>query len=680
MSDKRKRTIHEGSNNGVGEIRRIDNSSTLSSPPVDENSMEPPIIGEPQIVVPTIGKKELQKANSILRKYKAGKQKLESRIIENEQWWKLRHWEYIDHEDQEARENPIKPRSAWLFNTIMSKHADGIEAYPEPNILPREESDKQEAQALTSIIPVILQQNEFEETYNDELWQKLKGGTGVYGVFWDPSKLNGLGDICIKKVDILNLFWEPGVTNIQKSRNFFNVELVDNEVLREMYPQLEGKINGRNHSISQYVYDDNVDTTDKSLVVDWYYKRKRGNKTVLHYCKYVGSTVLYASENDTEHPSIDAIHPVTGLPVKIDTGKPSIAERGWYDHGLYPFVFDPLFPVEGSPCGFGYIDVCKSPQTQIDMLNQAITMNAMMSSIPRYFSRSDGGINEEEFADWTKPIVHVNASSFDENSLRQITTNPISPINVQILNNKIEELKHTSGNQDVANGGAPSGITAASAIAALQETAGKSSRDSTKASYRAYRKIIAMVIELIRQFYDAPRKFRITGNAGEESFTTFDNQKMQLQHQGTEYGVDMGYRLPVYDIEVSAQKQTAYTKLAQNELALQFYGNGFFNPQLTDQALACLDMMDFARKENVVQRIQQNGTMYQQLQMYQQLALMYAQKFDPERAPILMQQIGGGQPIIGGAVNSSIHTGEAAEHSRVQNARQGAQESTQPEE
>ena len=75
---------------------------------------------------------------------------------------------------------------------------------------------------------------------------------------------------------------------------------------------------------------------------------------------------------------------------------------------------------------------------------------------------------------------------------------------------KIDELKETTGNRDISTGGTTSGVTAASAIAAMQEAGSKLSRDNSKAAYRAYRKIINMVIERIRQFYDLPRCFRIT--------------------------------------------------------------------------------------------------------------------------------------------------------------------------
>ena len=243
-----------------------------------------------------IGREQVQAATHIMQKYKEGKANLERRIIDNEQWYKIRHWECMRDKKQD-----IQPTSAWLFNCIANKHADAMDNFPSPNILPREEGDKGEAEMLTSIIPVILDQCEFEQTYSDVWNYKLKTGTGIYGIFWDKSKLNGLGDINIRKVDIINLFWESGIQDIQRSRNLFHVELADNDLLIGTYPQLAGKLTTATMDIAKYVYDDNVDTNNKSVVVDWYYKKTNSQgKTVLHYCKYVNDEVLFATENDPE--------------------------------------------------------------------------------------------------------------------------------------------------------------------------------------------------------------------------------------------------------------------------------------------------------------------------------------------------------------------------------------------
>lgn len=316
--------------------------------------------------VPVIGARELRRAADILRSYKQGKQNLERRIIADEDWWKLRQWRQFS---DKGNPNDDRPASGWLFNVIMGKHADAVAAYPGPVIRPREPDDRQEAQMLSSIIPCILEQNDFEEVYSDTCWQKMKQGTGVWGVYWDQEKLGGLGDISIRPVNVLNLFWEPGVTDIQKSQNVFYLELEDNETLLAAYPQLAGKLGGSSAVLSRYRTDDAVDLSEKTLVVDWYYKKRVGGRTVLHYCKYVGETVLYATENDTFMPSVtrEARDPETGETVLVQTPvRAPACERGLYDDGEYPFIFDRLFPIEGSICGYGYIDIGKGAQEQID--------------------------------------------------------------------------------------------------------------------------------------------------------------------------------------------------------------------------------------------------------------------------------------------------------------------------
>ena len=612
-----------------------------------------------KVLSQVIGKEQIHAANLTLQKYKEGKANLERRIIDNEQWYKMRHWECMRDKTQE-----VEPTSGWLFNIIANKHADAMDNFPAPNILPREEGDRAEAQMLTSIVPVILDQAEFEQVYSDVWYYKLKSGTGVYGVFWDKSKLNGLGDVSIRKIDLINLYWESGITDIQKSRNVFHVELADNDLLIQTYPQLNGKLGGGTMDISKYVYDDTVDTNNKSVVVDWYYKKSVNGRVVLHYCKYVNDEVLFATENE-----------------------PAFAERGWYDHGEYPFVFDVLYPVEGTPAGFGYIDIGKSAQEYIDRGNQAIMKNMLANAKPRHFVRSDGSVNEEEYADTTKDFIHVDGN-LGQDSILPVQGKPLNDIYIKVINNKIDELKEVTGNRDISTGGTASGVTAASAIAAMQEAGSKLSRDNNKASYRAFRKLCLMVIELIRQFYDLPRCFRIMGEYGTQKFVQYSNEGLLPQAQGVEMGVDMGYRLPLFDIEVSAQKQSPYSKMSQNELALQFYSAGFFNPQMADQALACIDMMDFDRKDFVTQKIVQNGGMYQQIQQMQGQMMMLARMVDSARGSNLAEQLaaqfGTGAPVAPVDGKAPAGAGEAlggdagGEAENTKKARQRVADSTAP--
>ena len=556
---------------------------------------------------PTITDRDVERGIDLLTKYKDGKSNLENRIVNDELWWELRHWEGIgqskakrvDKSGKEVTSTPPepKPSSAWLFNTIQNKHADAMDNYPEPVVLPRERSDEQSAKTLSQILPVVQEYNHFEQVYSDNWWEKLKHGTAVYGIFWDPQKDNGLGDIEIRDIDLLKLFWEPGITDIQKSRNLFIVDLVDNDLLDSEYPQLKGKQKGKVVDVKEYIYDDNVDTSDKSVVVDWYYKVKTPDgRTALHYIKFVGSTLLYASENDPEY-----------------------RERGFYDHGMYPVVLDVMYPEKGTPIGFGYVAICKDPQLYIDKLSANILENAMMATKKRFFVSDTTAINEQEFLDWNRPLVHVNGP-LDDGRIQEIVTKPLSDIYVTVAQMKIEEMKDTAANRDVNSGGTTN-VTAAAAIAALQEAGNKASRDMIAASYRAYTQINTLCVELMRQFYDLSRSFRITGEGSEYQFIDFDNTGLQDQVTGLDTMGNPMFRRPVFDLKIKAQKKNPFSRMEQNERAKELYAMGFFAPENAQASLIALDMMDFEGIQTVKEKVMQGQTLLNMvMQMSQQLA------------------------------------------------------------
>lgn len=592
-----------------------------------------------------IGKDQIAEADAIMKKYKDAKSDFDERLRENEKWYKLKTWEVIKKGKDTSE---IEPTTAWLFNCIASKHADAMDNYPQPNILPREKGDKDEANKLSSIIPVVLEQADYEQTYNDVSYRKIKSGVGVYGVFWDKDKLNGLGDISIKKISALSLLWEPGITDIQESENVFYVELVSNNALVAQYPQLNGKI-GSSISAGEYLYDQDVDVSDKTPVVDWYYKRKQNGKTILHYVKYVGDEVLFASENEKEYAD------------------------GWYNHGLYPFVFDVLFGIEGTPIGFGYIDIGKNSQEYIDRLNKAILENILATSRPRYMVSNSGSLNEKEFCDLSKDIVHINGQLNDE-VIRAIQTPQISNYAIAVLNQKIEEMKETTGNRDVANGGTAQGVTAASGIAALQESSGKLSRDSNKSAYRAQAKVVNLVIELIRQYYDTPRQFRIVGENGQNDFVSYDNSGVLPQAEINPYipTDEPTYRLPMFDIRIVPQKASPYTKQAQNQLAIQLLQLGVFNPQLADQSTMMLDMMDFDNVDDLKAKVaSQGGLLQENMMLKQQLAQLLG--ISPQAVTP------SGEPMPnGGQVAEPEAEGVSGEPKHIQNMRAQANEASAP--
>lgn len=552
-------------------------------------------IGEGNGMIPeaaprAIGEEQVRRARAIYQRYRDGKAALDRRVIDNEEWYRMRYYDYKRDDKKE-----IDPSSGWLFNNIANKHADAMDNYPRANLLPREEGDTAEAEMLSAIIPAIMEQLHFEEIFSGEQFDKIKTGTGIFGVFWDGSADGGIGDVAIRQVDMLSLCWEPGIRDIQESAHVFLTTLCDRETLLQRYPELSGELSvstyGDVSAGRDYVNDDSVDRQGKVAVIDWYYKKWQGDRQVLHLCKFCGSTVLYATEND-----------------------PKLAGTGLYEHGKYPFVLDVMYPIKNSPAGFGAVDICRGPQQYIDKLDGAILENAVAGATPRYWAPRGCGVNPEEFADWTGQRV-VEYDMGDNQRIFPMETKPLDDVYVSVLNSKINELKEVSGNRDVTQGGTSSGLTAASAIAALVETGSKLSRDANRGNFRAFRQVVELMVELIRQFYTLPHRFRILGQDGEARYERYTNAGLVLREDVDPVTGQVSYRKPLFDVEITAEKSSTYTRLAQNELILQLYKYGFFNPANADASLAALDAMQFDQREQVRRRVSANDTLYRVNQM-----------------------------------------------------------------
>ena len=537
----------------------------------------------------------VKQAEARREKYAKGKKSLDEKATANQKWWRGRHWSEIK-KDNKSLEDAEKPTSAWLFNSIINKHADMMDNFPKPNVLPRSRDSQVDAEKLGKIIPVVLEQNGYQTTYSRKAYDYISDGTAITGVFWDNAKNDGMGDVAIRQIDIHNIFWKPGIEDIQESPEVFTVAAVDNDELVKMYPQMEGKV-GNDKTTVKYEADDSTDDSSMSEVVDWYYKvveyedvviDESGTtlprpKTILHYCKYCNGEVLYSSENE-------------GL------------ENGFYQHGKFPFVFQVMFPIKDYPAGFGYIDVMKEPQKYIDVLDQLLADNAFKVGTERYFVRRSLGLNVDDFSDYSKPFVEFDGNLDD--AIKNIETPTIPAFVLQYQTNKIEELKETSGNRDFSQGTTSGGVTAASAIAALQEAGSKLSRDMIRAAHNAFTEECYLVIELIRQFYTEPREFRIDDGKGGYEFVNYDNANIAAETSAD--GILKSK--PIFDLQVTAEKKSPFSRAAQNEMAKELYSMGLFNPDMSEPALVCLDMMDFEGKDEIKKKIQDNSILIGRVQ------------------------------------------------------------------
>lgn len=557
----------------------------------------------------------VRQAQATFDRYFQKKEPINARIKDNEKWWEMEECTPLNNGDEWS------DSSAWLHNSILTTKAALMDAMPQPNVTSRSADDIKTAETLSKVLPVIFELNNYTKVFSSVIDDKLHGGSGIYKLMWDETKSYGMGDIRIDACNVLNITAEPGVSNIQDSKNVFETETVANDTLIAEYPFLADKLTTVADTTRDKYDADNTDAYDNSsTVMHWYYKKRVGNRVVVHYCKYVNDEVLYASENVPEYK-----------------------ERGYYDHGKYPYVVDTFQDKKNSIWGMSAVDVLKSAQDKISKIERGMVASALSTSRPRYFIRSDGSVNEEEFANFNNTFVHTDMN-LGTDSLRLVDSNSIDPSAMSMMNSLVDQLRTVLGSTDVAQGIASGGVTAASAINAQQEAASQVFRLWIIGSYNAYKELSEMVIELIRQFYGVEREFRITGESGEPEYINFDNsdlepRKLSVTNPVTQEDEVIGEKLPIFDVKVIPQRKSSYSREAQNELMLNLYNLQFFNPDNADMSIACLQGMEFEGKDELVKRISKNATLLQQWQEANQLLQQQSMLIAAigQRNPQLMQ-------------------------------------------
>lgn len=518
----------------------------------------------------------IEKALSMYEVYKSDKQKLNERICENERWY--RKWHEVNSGEFNGDNHFLTSATAYVFSAIEHKYADAIDNFPRPRILEREPQDTKTAELLSRILPVQLDISHFKKCYKQSWRKKLKYGTAVYGIFYNGAS----GEIEIKSLNVLGIYCDMNLPDVQESQFLFITQAFDNEVLRMQYPQFATLFEG---DAAVDTYSGRAVVRDRTEVIDCYYKKPDGS---VHLIKFVKGNVIEASE-DTEG-----------------------YEKGLYAHGKYPVVFDVLYQCADSPFGYGVVDVIRNPQMYIDRLDGIILKNAALAGKQRWLVKDKGAINEEEFKDWSKDIIHVDGS-LDESHIKPFQAHSISEFVLQHRLEKISELKEVIGNRDFQQGSTSGGVTAASAISTLQQSGEKLSRAMIDDSFDAYAELITICIELIREFYTEERIYRITNEVGNVEFVEFSNKyltRINYQHDALGFPISAEYHKAEFDLEIIPERQSPASRESNNQLVLELWKNGLFSNATPDTAIMVLESMNFDGKERILERLrklQYNG-------------------------------------------------------------------------
>ena len=482
------------------------------------------------------------------------------RYRKNDIFYRGEHWSLVPTEE----ENEPRPHTPVLWSTCDNVHADLVEACPGATIEAQTVADFGKARNVTGLFKSLLRRIGFRRTWSDMTAALVRQGTDVLEVFWDKSLYGGLGDVNMQRWSIRQFLFDNCAADLNESPAVikYRYERADN--LKARYPQVADRIG--NLGVSAGV-SDSIAADGMALVYDFWWREleptegnRESDRYSIYWCKVAGGVVVARSQQAGGTKSV-------------------------YGHGRYPFVVIPYDGIEGSLYGLGIVDRFKQAQWLIDLCDQMALKNLIVSARNKLLVNENAGIDMDALRDWRTDII--GGKDISENAVRWFDKQPFAAAQLQFSQYKTTQMKDESGQNDFVRGEGGQGITAASAIKALQDAGSKRARKRIEAIYSYCEEAFRLCLLLMCEFYTEKRQYSLS----------FEGEMVEQDISRADFLTGDSGRMLDFDLSIHAEKGMGYNTLYNNQQAIEMGKLGLLPPDIV------LEMMDFNRKEEILAKL-----------------------------------------------------------------------------
>lgn len=471
-----------------------------------------------------------------------------------------------------------------LKSTYVNSVADQMDNMPEANMIPETPEMQETAEDLTDVVRFVLNHNDYEALHRRRVEDFLGPGTAVTQVVWDSDMDWGRGNIALIRWPVENFLWDPLCEDIQDSRALIKVSWHPMSWFHAHYPKQapyisaeDNQHNGVGVPRSQMGGEDGDE--GRAMLLEYWYRRfsTKTRRYTINVAYLAGGALLANKERV-------------------------------FAHGRYPFVLDVMTPIEGMPVGDGMIHELAPMMRYINRYISYLDENIRMSSGAKLLIDERSGVDPDDMADMSKRVV--TAKNMSDYVPQWLQTVPLTSAATGQLLQLQTDLKQDSGQNQFSRGETTGGVTAFSAIDALQAAAAKITRFRLATLNHGFKQIVELVMWLLSEFYDETRTRMITGKDGAQRPVDMSAERL--------FGISGGGALPppAYSVQVQVQRRNPLRVQAMNETIIRAYSMAAQGGQYFPLSIL-FSMMDFDGKDRILPMLE--GLEQQQSAM-QQLA------------------------------------------------------------
>jgi len=405
---------------------------------------------------------------------------------------------------------------------------------------PRIEEEYTKAEKITHTYKFLHRKLGMENTIEETQLDALTYGSGFYKVTWDADReprnyidsetgelavdemgkrrVITIGEVGVFRISPFLIYPDPAATCVEDCAYIIEAKPVDLDYIRLRYPEHVDRVKVEDIPLPTA----HSDWSDDPVVIDHNHDRRysgtsagdntEGRKRVMLYEIWVKELSLLRQATEQTPLAYDYEQFPNGRLITM-AGDVILRDIPFpYDDGEYPYVKQDDYPVSDSFFGMGECPNLMPLQKELNKRSSQLIENAQMIGNPKLLNPNQSGI---DLSKWnSKPGTIITYEPDFPPKFLEVT--PLPNYIFEILESTKRDVEWISGVHDVSMGRQPQGITAASAIAELQEAAQTKIRKKIRVRDRALEKVGEKMLSRIRQFYDEPRQIRV---AGDEGFT-----------------------------------------------------------------------------------------------------------------------------------------------------------------
>lgn len=501
-----------------------------------------------------------------------------------------------------------------LFQTIQSQVPIMTDTRPKFEFLPQEPTDYELAEILNEVTQADWVKYNWMYKLTEVIYDGHIYGTGMSDLVYDPKK----NEICYRSVDPFYCFPDPVAVDVNEQSEYFAfAEPMELSKIKEKWEK------------GKYVKADLIDLmqggskTDlgpirfKSPTDSRTFVEGDGSSPNLEYKDQALVITLYCKSKEEEEYTTKSMNEETGLEeeavlskLKYPNGKKIVIASGVllevgpnpYDHGEFPYHRWQNYILPREFWGMGEIEQLEGPQKTFNkIISFALDVLTLMGN-PIWVVDNTSGVDTDNFLSRPGEVIEKEPNS----EVRRVEGAQLQPFVLQLIDRYKQWFDQIAGSQDITRGVSPGGVTAASAIADLQNAAQTRIRQKSRNLDCYLQQLGNQYKSNVFQFYTVPKIYRITNKEGLEKYFKFhidpETRTARVENfspEGLSMGVDEYQVRGDFDVRVSTGSSLPFSKAEKEDRLTKLFQLGIIDDQ------EVLKGLDYPNYEAVLRRIEE---------------------------------------------------------------------------